>query len=73
MNQNFTPNIVPDVLKNEYAVRSEKEKMNMRCGRKGKRSVKHEDFPGGHPSKYYSRPSTLNFGVLMGFGALVLV
>ena len=26
LNQNFTPNIVPDVLKNEYAVRSEKKK-----------------------------------------------
>ena len=35
--------------------------------------VQHEDFPGGHPSQYYSRPSTLNCGVLMGSGALVLV
>ncbi|KAL2951557.1 hypothetical protein AAZX31_19G058900 [Glycine max] len=35
--------------------------------------VQHEDFPGGHPSEYYSRPSTLNCGVLMGSGALVLV
>ena len=35
--------------------------------------VQHEDFPGGHPSQYYSRPSTLNRGVLMGSGALVLV
>ena len=26
LNKNFTPNIVPDVLKNEYTVRSEKEK-----------------------------------------------
>ena len=38
-----------------------------------KRGVQHEDFPGGHPSLYYSRPSTLNCGVLMGSGALVLV
>src|SRR5262249_23298113 len=37
------------------------------------KGVQHEDFPGGHPSQYYSRPSTLNFGVLMGSGALVLV
>ena len=28
LNENFTPNIVPNVLKNEYAERSEKEKMN---------------------------------------------
>ena len=38
-----------------------------------KRGMQHEDFPRGHPSKYYSRPSTFNFGVLMGSGALVLV
>ncbi|KAL2951559.1 hypothetical protein AAZX31_19G059100 [Glycine max] len=35
--------------------------------------VQHEDFPGGHPFEYYSRPSTFNCGVLMGSGALVLV
>ena len=40
-------------------------------GQKG--GVHHEDFPGGHPSQYYSRPSTFNCGVLMGSGALVLV
>ncbi|KAI4297569.1 hypothetical protein L6164_037454 [Bauhinia variegata] len=40
---------------------------------KGQKGVQHEDFPGGHPSQYYSRPSTLNCGVLMGSGALVLV
>src|SRR3954466_3021957 len=34
--------------------------------------MQHEDFPGGLPFSYYSRPSTLNFGVLMGSGALVL-
>ncbi|XXG47392.1 hypothetical protein AAC387_Pa02g2055 [Persea americana] len=39
---------------------------------KSKKGVQHEDFPGGHPSKYYSRPSTLNCGVLMGSGALAL-
>jgi len=35
--------------------------------------VQHKDFPGGHLSKYYSRLSTLDCGVLMGSGALVLV
>ena len=35
--------------------------------------MQHEDFPGGHPSQYCSRPSTLKCGVLMGSGALVLV
>ena len=38
-----------------------------------KKREQHEDFPGGHPSEYYSRPSTLSFGVLIGSGALVLV
>ena len=38
-----------------------------------KREVQYEDFLGGHPSLYYSRPSTLNYEVLMGSGALVLV
>ena len=41
--------------------------------KKFKKGMQHEDFPGGNPSWYYSRPSTLNFGVLMGSGALVLV
>ena len=40
---------------------------------KGKRRVQHRDFPGGHPSQYYFGPSALNYGVLMGFGALTLV
>ncbi|PKA46010.1 hypothetical protein AXF42_Ash021373 [Apostasia shenzhenica] len=35
--------------------------------------MQHEDFPRGHPSQYYSRPSMLNCGVLMGSGTLVLV
>jgi hypothetical protein len=35
--------------------------------------VQHEHFPGGHPSQYHSRPSKLNFAVLMGSGAAVLV
>ncbi|KAI5558600.1 hypothetical protein POPTR_017G069150v4 [Populus trichocarpa] len=35
--------------------------------------VQHEDFPGGHPSSYYSRPSTFHCGVLMVSRALVLV
>ncbi|KAG2679817.1 hypothetical protein I3760_11G068700 [Carya illinoinensis] len=34
--------------------------------------VQHDDFPGGHPTEYYSRPSTLDCRVLMGSGALVL-
>ncbi|KAK8540304.1 hypothetical protein V6N12_046591 [Hibiscus sabdariffa] len=34
--------------------------------------VQHEDFPGGHPSLYCTRPSTLNCGVQMGSSALVL-
>ena len=40
---------------------------------KGKRRVQHHDFPGGHPSQYYSGPSVLNCGLLMGSGALMLV
>ena len=44
-----------------------------RTGKVTKGEVQHEDFLGGHPSLYYSRLSTLNFEVLMGFGALVLV
>ena len=43
-----------------------------RAGKLTKREVQHEYFPGGHPSEYYSRPATLNYGVLMGSGALVL-
>ena len=35
--------------------------------------VQHLDFPGGHPSQYYSSPSELNFGGLMGSGAITLV
>ena len=49
MNENFTPNIVPDVLKNEYAVRSEKEKMNMRCGQKRKKKGTTRGLPRGPP------------------------
>ena len=44
-----------------------------RTGKVTKREVQHEDFPEGHPSEYYSRPSTLNYGVLVGAGALGLV
>ena len=45
------------------------------CGHEKKRAKgkHHRDFPGGHPSWYYSCPSTLSCGVLMGSGALVLV
>ncbi|CAA2981977.1 Hypothetical predicted protein [Olea europaea subsp. europaea] len=38
---------------------------------KRRKGVQHEDFP-SYPSQYNSRSSTLNFGVLMGSGALVL-
>ena len=38
-----------------------------------KKGMQHKDFPGGHPYYYDSHPSTLNFGVLIGSGALVLV
>ena len=38
-----------------------------------KEGMQHEDFPGGHQSQYYSRPNSLNFGVLMGSGACELV
>ena len=44
-----------------------------RTGKVTKREVQHKDFPGGHLSLYYSRPTTLNYGVMMGSGALVLV
>ena len=35
--------------------------------------VQYEDFPEGHPSWYYSRPSMFNYGVLMESEVLVLV
>ncbi|PKA46235.1 hypothetical protein AXF42_Ash019986 [Apostasia shenzhenica] len=38
-----------------------------------KKRIQYEDLTRGHSSQYYSRPSTLNCGVLMGFGASVLV
>ncbi|GLJ59150.1 hypothetical protein SUGI_1494440 [Cryptomeria japonica] len=41
-------------------------------GGKTKKGLQHRDFPGGHPSQYYSGPSALNCGVLMGSGALTL-
>ena len=41
--------------------------MSSNADRKMPKEVQHEDF------LYYSRPSTLNCGVLMGSGALVLV
>ena len=47
--------------------------MTQREARKVKKRVQHRDFPGGHPSQYYSGPSALNCGVLMGSGALTLV
>ena len=47
--------------------------MSCNAGRKMPKEVQDQDFPGGHPSYYYSRPTTLHCGVLMGSGALVLV
>ena len=44
-----------------------------RMGNGQKKRVQQEDFPGGHPLEYYYHPSTFNFRVLMGSGALVLV
>ncbi|XP_022866881.1 fibril-forming collagen alpha chain-like [Olea europaea var. sylvestris] len=40
-------------------------------GDRKRKGGQHEDFPGGHPSEYYSRRSTLIFGVLIRSGALV--
>ena len=40
---------------------------------KQNKGAQHKDFPGGHPSQYYSRANTPKCGVLMGSGALVLV
>jgi hypothetical protein len=37
------------------------------------RWMQHRDFPGGHPSQYYSGPKALNFRVLMGSGVVALV
>jgi hypothetical protein len=41
--------------------------------KKSKRWMQHRDFPGGHPSQYYSGPKALNFRVLMGSGVVALV
>ncbi len=38
-----------------------------------KKRMQHRDFPGGHPSQYYSGPKALNFRVLMGSGVVALV
>lgn len=38
----------------------------MRCQR-------HEEFPDGHPFKYYLRPMLLNFGVRKGTGGSSMV
>jgi hypothetical protein len=35
--------------------------------------MQHRDFPGGHPSQYYSGPKALNCRVLMGSGVVALV
>ena len=41
--------------------------------RKKQKWMQHRDFPGGHPSQYYSGPKALNFRVLMGSGVVALV
>jgi hypothetical protein len=38
-----------------------------------KKRMQHWDFPGGHPSQYYSGPKALNWRVLMGPGVVALV
>jgi hypothetical protein len=40
---------------------------------RGAKWMQHRDFPGGHPSQYYSGPKALNFRVLMGSGVVALV
>ena len=55
----------PDPKRTTLACDSSKDTLDKR--------VQHQDFPGGHPSQYYSGPSALNFGVLMGSGVLALV
>jgi hypothetical protein len=42
-------------------------------GKKGGVWMQHRDFPGGHPSQYYSGPKALNCRVLMGSGVVALV
>jgi len=37
------------------------------------KSQRHEEFPGGHPSKYYPRPSMLNFNGQMSTGVFIEV
>ena len=65
--------------KQEKKKRKTKKVGRMECARGAawetgkKKRVQQEDFPGGHPLEYYSHPSTFNFRVLMGSGALVLV
>jgi hypothetical protein len=50
--------------------RKTKEKIK---GRIETKWMQHRDFPGGHPSQYYSGPKALNFRVLMGSGVVALV
>jgi hypothetical protein len=37
-----------------------------------KKWMQHRDFPGGHPSQYYSGPKALNFRVLTEPGVPVV-
>jgi hypothetical protein len=57
--------------------KSGKEPMGPACipavGAGTKKWMQHRDFPGGHPSQYYSGPKALNFRVLMGSGVVALV
>ena len=50
-----------------------KEGKKRRFWGRAKRWMQHRDFPGGHPSQYYSGPKALNFRVLMGSGVVALV
>jgi hypothetical protein len=52
--------------------RTEKQK-GRRKGEGGGVWMQHRDFPGGHPSQYYSGPKALNCRVLMGSGVVALV
>ena len=54
-------------------VREKKKKKRGRLWGRAKRWMQHRDFPGGHPSQYYSGPKALNFRVLMGSGVVALV
>jgi hypothetical protein len=60
----------------ERKTKNKKENKGKKKKEQGERSknwMQHRDFPGGHPSQYYSGPKALNFRVLMGSGVVALV